>query len=200
MEFWIPTGFCMDFIIFISLIPPYHPYHPYHPYPFLSPLSPLITLILLFLIPPGNTSLCTFFFLMELCLRPISMDPDWIFYGFHGSGMDQFHGSSYGVLPPSKTVHKPRIVFLRISWIWGGCFMEFMDFRYMTMDPDCFFFGFHGSGMDFRWNSWISTGFPWIRTGFSTNFFDLGWIFYEILGFEEFGDLGTRKSSNLEIW
>ena len=62
--------------------------------------------------------------------------------------------------------------------------MEFMDFRYMTMDSDCFFLGFHGSGIDFRWNSWISTGFPWIRTGFSTNFFDLGWIFYETLGFE----------------
>ena len=170
MEFWIPTGFCMDFIIFISLIPPYHTYHPYHPYPFLSPLSPLITLILLFLIPPGNTSLCTFFFLMELCLRPISMDPDWIFYGFHGSGMDQFHGSSYGVLPPSKTVnetshcfstnfmdlgwmfhgihgfqahdHGSGLIFLRISWIWNGFSMEFIDFYWISMDPNWIFYKF----------------------------------------------------------
>ena len=44
--------------------------------------------------------------------------------------------------------------------------MEFMDFDWMTMDPD-----------------WIFYGFPCIRTGFSTSFFDLGWIFHEILGF-----------------
>ena len=94
--------------------------------------------------------------LMEFCLRPNGAD----------NGAD-----------------KPRIDFLRISWIWVGCSMEFMDFRYMTMDPDCFFHGFHGSGVDFRWNSWISAGFPWIRTGFSTDFFDLGWISHGILGF-----------------
>ena len=50
------------------------------------------------------------------------------------------------------------------------------------MDLDWVFYGFHGSGVDFPWNSWISAGFPWIRTGFSTDFMDLEWIFHGIHG------------------
>ena len=54
------------------------------------------------------------------------------------------------------------------------------------MDLDWIFYGFHGSEVDFPWNSWISGGFPWIRIGFSpdawiwdgfsTEFMDLEWI------------------------
>ena len=29
--------------------------------------------------------------------------------------------------------------------------MDFMDFGWMTMDLDWIFYGFHGSGVDFRW-------------------------------------------------
>ena len=36
--------------------------------------------------------------------------------------------------------------------------------------------------MDFLRISWISDGFPWIWTGFSTDFMDLGWIFHGIHG------------------
>ena len=53
---------------------------------------------------------------------------------FHGSGLD----------------------FLRISWIWDGFSMEFMDFGWISMDLDWIFYGFHGSGVDFSWNSWFS--------------------------------------------
>ena len=134
-------------ILMSKLTFPYHPYHPYPPLSLLSPLSPLIILILLISSYPfwEHLSLCFLF--------------------------------SYGVLPPSKSgrdkllgsridFHGSGLDFLWISWIWGGCSMEFMDFDWMTMDPD-----------------WIFYGFPCIRTGFSTSFFDLGWIFHEILGF-----------------
>ena len=39
---------------------------------------------------------------------------------------------------------------------------------------------FHGSGVNFPRISWMSGGFPWIWTGFSTDFMNLGWIFLEI--------------------
>ena len=38
--------------------------------------------------------------------------------------------------------------------------------------------------MDFLRISWISDGFPWIWTGFSTVFMDLEWIFHGIHGFQ----------------
>ena len=123
----------------------------------------------------------------------ISMDLDWIFYGFHGSGVD------FPWNPPTSLqvgvldlvwigvflslMKLPLMDFHGMGWIWGGFSMEFMDFGWISMDPDWIFYGFHGSGMDFPWNSWISAGFSWIRTGFSTDFFNLGWIFHGILGF-----------------
>ena len=133
---------------------PYHPYHPYHPYPplsLLSPLSPLIILILLISSYPfwEHLSLCFLF--------------------------------SYGVLPPSKSgrdkllgsridFHGSGLDFLRISWIWGGCSMEFMDFDWMTMDPDWIFYSstdFHASGLDF-----LRVSLIW--GGFSMKFLDFG--------------------------
>ena len=84
-----------------------------------------------------------------------------MFHGIHG-----FQVHDHGSEP----------FFLRISWIWGGFSMEFMDFRWISMDPDWIFYGFLRSGVDFPWNSWISNGFPWIPTGFSMDFMDLGWI------------------------
>ena len=87
------------------------------------------------------------------------MDLGLIFHGIHGFQLD---------------FHESGMDFLRISWIWGGFSMEFMDFGWISMDPDWIFYGFHGSGVDFPWNSWISAGFPWIWHGFSTDVMDVG--------------------------
>ena len=51
-----------------------------------------------------------------------------------------------------------------------------MDLGWISMDLDLIFYGFHGSEVDLRWNSWISARFPWIWHGFSTDFMDVGWI------------------------
>ena len=75
------------------------------------------------------------------------MDLGWIFHGIHGFRLD-FHGSG--------------LDFLRISWIWGGFSMEFMDLDWISMDLAWIFYGFHGyrvdfhaSGLDFLRISWI---------------------------------------------
>ena len=57
-----------------------------------------------------------------------------------------------------------------------------MDLGWISMDLDWIFYGFHGSGMDFPWNSWISSGFPRISM-------DLLWIFYRFHGCEPLGTL-----------
>ena len=62
-------------------------------------------------------------------------------------------------------------IFLGISagfpWIWRGFSTDFMDVRWISMDLDWIFYGFHESGVDFSWNfGWISMDLAWIFYGF----------------------------------
>ena len=88
----------------------------------------------------------------------------WIWHGFSTDFIDVGWISMVSRLTSKPPLLSPSI---RIS-------MDFMDVGWLSMDLDWIFYRFHGSGVDFPWNSWTSAGFPWIWHGFSTDVMDVG--------------------------